>query len=132
MIAFADTHIALWFLWAPHKLSSKAVAAIESSERQGKRIGLSTMSLCEVIYLVERGRIDPLSYESLLEGTRSEDGLFEEVPLTRDICAAMRVAPCTAIPELPDRVIAASAMSCGVPLITRDRAIRASGVPVLW
>ncbi len=132
MIAVADTHIALWFLWTPQKLSSKVETLIESAEQQRQRIGLSTMSLCEVVYLVERGRVDPLSYESMLEGTRSEDGLFEEIPVTRNICEAMRVAPCNEIPELPDRVIAASAVSYGVPLLTRDRVIRASGVPVLW
>jgi predicted nucleic acid-binding protein len=34
---------------------------------------------------------------------------------------------------MPDRIIAATALQLGLPLITRDEAIRRSGVvPVVW
>ena len=36
------------------------------------------------------------------------------------------------IPEMPDRIIAATALYMDVPLITRDRRIRSSDVETLW
>jgi len=36
------------------------------------------------------------------------------------------------VPDLPDRIIAATASLHGVPLISRDRAIRLSGLPTIW
>lgn len=36
------------------------------------------------------------------------------------------------VPDLPDRVIAATALHLSVPLISRDGKIRASGVATIW
>jgi PIN domain nuclease of toxin-antitoxin system len=36
------------------------------------------------------------------------------------------------VPDLPDRVVAATAHLHGVPLISRDRAIRLSGLSTIW
>ncbi len=36
------------------------------------------------------------------------------------------------VPELPDRVIAATALLLGVPLITRDLQIQSSAVETVW
>jgi predicted nucleic acid-binding protein len=36
------------------------------------------------------------------------------------------------VPDMPDRLIAATATSLGVPLISRDGRIRASAVHTIW
>ncbi len=36
------------------------------------------------------------------------------------------------VPDLPDRIIAATALYLGVPLITRDRKIALSSVDTVW
>lgn len=36
------------------------------------------------------------------------------------------------VPDMPDRIIAATALSLGVPLISRDRKIQVSTVSTIW
>jgi len=37
-----------------------------------------------------------------------------------------------AVPDLPDRVIAGTALALRLPLISRDRKIQASGIETMW
>ena len=41
-------------------------------------------------------------------------------------------APREAVPDMPDRIAAATAMYFGVPVISRDGRIRTSGVQTVW
>jgi len=36
------------------------------------------------------------------------------------------------VPEMPDRIIAATAVAYGVPLITRDHLIQLAGLQTIW
>jgi predicted nucleic acid-binding protein len=45
---------------------------------------------------------------------------------------AMARVPRDQVPDLPDRIIAATALHLGVPLVTRDRQITASGIATIW
>lgn len=36
------------------------------------------------------------------------------------------------VPDLPDRIIAATALHLGIPIISRDRKIQASGLTTVW
>jgi predicted nucleic acid-binding protein len=44
----------------------------------------------------------------------------------------MREIDRTAVPDLPDRVIAATGHSLGVPVITKDSDIKESVVQTIW
>jgi hypothetical protein len=44
----------------------------------------------------------------------------------------MRRVPREAVPDMPDRIVAATAVYFGVPVISRDGRIRASSVQTLW
>ena len=44
----------------------------------------------------------------------------------------MTHVPRSDIPDLPDRIIAASAVHLGVPVISRDGKIRASQLRTIW
>ncbi len=132
MMLVADTHAALWYLWAPPLLSSIATEAMDEAVDSGQRIGLSSISLCEVVYLVERKRIRDDAFEILVEATQAADAPFEEIPLTIDVCTAMADTRCATIRDMPDRIIAATAVSRTVPLVTKDRAIRESEVTTIW
>jgi len=48
------------------------------------------------------------------------------------VSTAVRRVSRQAISDLPDRVIAATALALGVPLITWDGKIRASGIETIW
>jgi PIN domain nuclease of toxin-antitoxin system len=55
-----------------------------------------------------------------------------EIPVDRTIVAALRRVDRVQVPELADRVIAATAHHFDLPVISRDRKITASGIPTIW
>jgi predicted nucleic acid-binding protein len=52
--------------------------------------------------------------------------------LTGEVVEAMRRIPRGAVPDMPDRIIAATAVSLGIPVISRDGQIRASYLQTIW
>jgi len=58
--------------------------------------------------------------------------VLKEVPFTADVVEAMRMVPRDAVPDLPDRIVATTAVYLGVPVISRDGRIRASNIQVVW
>lgn len=132
MIVLADTHAAIWYLWNPEGLSRGAVAAIDESVDQGHRVGISAITLCEIVYLAEKERIRSDALNLVLEAIQAEDGLFEEVPLSFGVSCLLSAVPRAVVPDMPDRIIAATAQYRGVPLITKDRRIRSLGIPTIW
>ena len=132
MKAVADTHTAIWYLWKPENLSPEATAVMDESANAGERIGLSSITLCEVVYLAEKQRIRSDAFELFLEAIYAPDGIFEEVALDSGIISLMRNVPLSQIPNMPDRIIAATALFLKVPLITIDREIRSSNIPTVW
>ena len=59
IVAVADTHAAVWYLFKNPKLSTGARQAIEEAFHAGDQIGVSSISLAEMVYLSEKGRILP-------------------------------------------------------------------------
>jgi predicted nucleic acid-binding protein len=48
------------------------------------------------------------------------------------IAQALKQIERTQIPDLPDRIIAATALHLGLPLISRDRKIQLSEIETIW
>ena len=55
----ADTHTAIWYLYDDLRLSPAARAFIEDDRERGDTIGLSAITLAEIVYLAEKARIPP-------------------------------------------------------------------------
>ena len=53
----ADTHALIWYLEASPRLSSSANAAIKAAFQAGEAVLVPTVSLVEIAYLVEKGRL---------------------------------------------------------------------------
>ena len=58
--------------------------------------------------------------------------VFKEAPFTSDVVKAMQQVSREDVPDMPDRIVAATAVYLGVPLISRDSNIRASNVQTVW
>lgn len=56
----ADTHAVLWLVFAPPQLSAQAMAALQRAVQGGLPIYLSSITIVEVTYLVEKGKL-PIS-----------------------------------------------------------------------
>ena len=132
MIAVADTNALIWYIFDSPRLSTIAREKFEQAALENDVIGFSSISLAEIVYLAEASRIpeDALAY--LLEFVNIADPILAEIPFDRQIAQAMPLADRAQIPEMPDRIISATALHLGVPLITSDRRIRSSDVETLW
>ena len=53
-------------------------------------------------------------------------------PVDEEVAEAVHRVPRDLVPEMPDRIIGATALSLGLPLITRDRRIAATGIKTIW
>lgn len=113
-----------------HPALGRQVAGILQEADQGlHRIYISAITLMEVLYLSEAGRIDlPLGE---LMATVSHSCNYHVVPVDADVTLA--AIGINDVPELHDRIIVATARHLGVPILTGDLVIAASRhVQTLW
>jgi PIN domain nuclease of toxin-antitoxin system len=84
------------------------------------------------VYLVEKNRLPASAYHDLKNALADPDYVIEEAPFTVEIVDAMRLVPRSDIPDMPDRIVAATGVYFGVPVISRDGRIRSSNVHTVW
>jgi len=128
----ADTHTALWYLFGDGRLSVVAKAFIDESAEVGHQIAVSSISLAELVYLVEKGRLSDSAYAGLAGALADPDHVFMEASFTATIVQSMKQVPRADVPDMPDRMIAATALYLNVPIISRDGRIRASPLMTIW
>ena len=128
----ADTHAALWYLFGDPRLSAPAKAFIDDAAASGRKIVLSVISLAEILYLIEKNRLPFSAYDKLRQALGRVDFVLDEAPLTSEIIDAMRQVPRAEVPDMPDRLVAATALYFGVPAISRDGRIRATSLQTVW
>ncbi len=129
--AVLDTHALIWHVLGDPRISKSAETVLMDAAAAGDQIALSSISLVEVVYLIEKRRIDSTTLDQILD-LLDLATLLIEVPVDRAVVLAMRTVPRQQVPDLPDRVIAGTAVALGVPLISRDGKIRASVVSTIW
>ncbi len=128
----ADTHTVIWYIFRDVRLSATARNTIEQIAAEGNQVAFSSITLAEIVYLSERGRIDAATLDRLLRAIDSENALLVEIPFDRNIAQALMRVERSQIPDLPDRIIAATALYLGLSLISRDRRIQLSDVNTIW
>jgi PIN domain nuclease of toxin-antitoxin system len=116
-----DTHIWLWSLLEPARLSPKVAAALASPDTER---WLSPLSVWEALLLIERKRLavdrpgDAWVREAL------ERAPVTEAPVTREVAIASRALK-TRHRDPVDRFLAATAQVFDLTLVTADAAVLA-------
>ncbi|MCU0495180.1 MAG: PIN domain-containing protein [Chloroflexaceae bacterium] len=128
----ADTHTILWYLYNDTRLSVTATNLLDATDAAGEQIAISSIVLAEVVYLTEKGRIDSTAFGRILAALNRVDATLVEVPLDRWVVQAMQRIDRSQVPELPDRIVAATGLHLGVPIVSRDRKIRSAIVTTIW
>jgi len=132
LVGVADTHALIWYRHADPRPSPAAKDFMEVAATTGDQVGLSSITLIVMVYLIEKARIASESFNRLAAVLEESQGvLVEIVPDVRIARALSRVDP-AAVPDMPDHIIAAAALSARIPLITRDGKIRLSGLATIW
>ena len=132
IVAIADTHTTIWYLFSDPRLGKAASSFIEETVLKGDHIGVSAISIIEMVYLIEKGRIPATALDDLRAAIADPKAVLRYVPVDEQIAIKMAEVPREEIPDLPDRVIAATALFYGVPVLSRDGRIRSSSIQAIW
>ena len=123
-----DTHIILWSVAEPERLTPTVANELESSSNE---LWFSPISVWEILLLAEKGHV---SFGSdMVSSVRDIFGKipFEEAPLNQEVVIQSRLV------QLPhqdpaDRFLAASAIVYDLTLVTADtRILSVEEIPVL-
>ena len=117
-----DTHVWIWLMEGNQKLKPSLRKQIQKCVSED-RIGVSAISIWEIAMLESRGRI--IFAEECGEWVKkalSAPGI-SLIPLSPDISIAATRLPGTIHGDPVDRIIVATARSCGGTLVTADKAI---------
>jgi predicted nucleic acid-binding protein len=105
---------------------------MDDAANAGDPVYLSSISLVEIVYLVEKGRLPALVIDRLTAALSDPDAGFAVAPLDETAALAVQRISRDIVPDMPDRIIAATALNLGLPLVTRDSAISKAGITTIW
>jgi PIN domain nuclease of toxin-antitoxin system len=130
-LAVTDTHALFWHATGRvQKLGRRARRFFERVDGGHGAVYVPTLVLVEIAELAQRGIFRLSGGMSNWVAGLFGSGRFLPADVTVAVVAASERM--RGIPDRMDRLIAATAAQIGVPLITRDAAIAAEGVAVLW
>jgi PIN domain nuclease of toxin-antitoxin system len=123
-VILLDTHVVVWSVVDPHRLSRTAVAALRRGAAEDG-LALAAISLWEMASLFARGRVRSFgtveaSMRLVLETVR-----VTVRPISTEIAALAAQFPENYPRDPADRLIGATARAEGMALITQDAKIRA-------
>ena len=127
-----DTHAWLWWISNPEKLGLAAASAIEQAMSENG-ILLSSISTWEIALLVAKGRL-ALSID-VRDWVRKTESLpfVRFMPVDNTVALRSVALPGEFHADPADRIIVATALSTGLPLVTKAEKIRAcSFVQTIW
>ncbi|MBE9143450.1 type II toxin-antitoxin system VapC family toxin [Planktothrix mougeotii] len=130
--AIADTHTIIWYIFADSRLSQTARSTIDNLAANGDWVGFSMITIVEIIYLIEKQRIPNETLNKLLTEINKDTSVLNPIVLDQNIALILAQVSRDEIPDLPDRLIAATALYYNIPIISRDSKIKSSSLVTIW
>ena len=129
-----DTHSLLWYLNNSPKLSADALSACSQAEKNGSPIYVPAIVLVEIRYLIEKGRdIFESDFQLIVGELNNPISALTFAPLSQQMTENLEQIPRLVVPDMPDRIIAVTALTLGLPLISKDGEIqKLTNVEVIW
>jgi PIN domain nuclease of toxin-antitoxin system len=121
-VIILDTHIWIGYIDDPASLPERALSDIRSGRES---VGISSISVWEVLMLERRGRLELRIPANLWVEKCERLALFHFVPVDNTIARLAVELPEPIHSDPADRIIIATALSLGATLFTRDQKILA-------
>lgn len=128
----ADTHALIWYVLDDLRLSPAAQSAMQSAAAAGDQVFVPSISLVEVIYLMEKGRFPQALLQRIIGALGDPHRELKPVLLDESVAQMVQQIPRQVVPDMPDRIIAATALHLNLPLVTADHKIQAAGIQTIW
>ena len=128
-----DAHPLVWHLTRDAHLSPCCRRIFAQTDAGKSTIWVPAIVLVEIIYLVEKRRLPEALTDRMFALLEPPAVNYRLVGLDLTILRALRQVKREVVPDMPDRIIAATALSLGLPLLSRDRALAAvKELEVIW
>lgn len=128
-----DTHALIWHLHRWENLSPTVQAIFAQADAGQITIVIPIIVLVELIYLGEKGRVPADLVDLVLQLLREGSDNYQLAPLDLRIVESITRVPRDVVPDMPDRVITATALALDLPLISKDSAIaKVDKLQVIW
>jgi PIN domain nuclease of toxin-antitoxin system len=128
-----DTHALIWHLTADARLSASCRELFEAADRGEARVWIPGIVLVETVYLIEKSRFPKALMQQMLDLLDPSSEGYAVAPLDTGLVKSLASIERTALPDLPDRIVAATALQLGIPLLSKDgRMKHVPGLPVIW
>jgi PIN domain nuclease of toxin-antitoxin system len=105
---------------------------MQSAIQDGDHVFVSAVSLVEIAYLEEKQRLPTGMFDKLLHFVQQAGSGLTIVAMDLATAEALRRIPAQAIPDMPDRMIAATAAQLNVPIVSADSKVRAGPIQAIW
>ena len=127
-----DTNIVIWYFSTPVMPTQPAQTAILDAALNGT-IFIPSIAIVELIYLTEKNRIPVDVLKDLSDAVDDQATAFQFADLSREIADQCKNIPRTIVPDMPDRIVAATALHLELPLITSDTGIhKLTNIQTIW
>lgn len=128
-----DTNIVIWYFSGPQIRSASAQSAINAAQRNGSFIFVPSIAIVELVYLIEKKRFNADVLVKLREALDDDTTAFELVDLSRGVADELENIDRSLVADMPDRIVAATALHLGLPLVTSDGNLqKLSNVQTIW
>ena len=127
-----DSNIVIWYFGEYSRLSSRAEKMIDDVVESGT-VFVASITIVELTYLLEKNRIPVEVIDKLREALDDESTSFRLAELTRGVADDVQRIDRSTVGDMPDRIIAATALHLGLPLITSDGNIqKLTNIETIW
>ena len=127
-----DTNIVIWYFGDYSRLSPSAETTIDDVVESGT-VFVASITIVELTYLLEKNRIPLEVLDKLREALDDESTSFRLAELTRRVAEDVQRIDRSIVGDMPDRIIAATALHLGLPLLTSDGNIqKLTNVETIW